>query len=304
MARVLGLEEVSPGLKSALGSCLRVYDEAVVLPQAHRSTESGGFKNVAIKLSGTEGELTSELFSPNWFSGVSALQIPTDIAEPLIKDPRKRATALAKLVALIPSEMEGAEVQVGPELDGDEHDRDTAPWEAGFDSPGCCVGLYSAQQSRAPDLQVNGMHRIHNTYFLVCKAGGGAAAQTFHSRLVAALGQGRSLDECLKQGESPGPQGLRRVSLAAQRNRARILELAARAIGYHACCARPSPADGTTRRAALTRPAAKVCYRRPTRTRALSCSPTPTPATRSTCVTPPTTAFPSPPTAWATTATR
>ena len=234
MARVLGLEEVSPSLKSALGSSLRVYDEAVVLPQAHRSTESGGFKNVAMKLSGTEPELSTDLFSPNWFSGVSAVQIPMEIAEPLIKDPRKRAAALAKIVASVPSEMEGADVQVGPDLDGDEHDRDTAAWQAGFDSPGCCVGLYSAQQSRAPDSSVQGMHRIHNTYFLVCKAGGGAAAQTFHSRLVAALGTGQSLDECLKQGESPGPQGLRRVSLAAQRNRARILELAARAIDYHA----------------------------------------------------------------------
>jgi hypothetical protein len=191
-----------------------------------------GFKNVAIKLSGTESELAPELFSPNWFSGVSALSIPADIAESLLKDPRKRASALAKLAEAIPSEMEGAEVQVGPELDGDEHDRDTNKWVAGFDSPGCCVGLYSAQQSRAPESQTHGMHRIHNAYFLVCKAGGGAAAQTFHSRLTAALSQGRSLDECLKQGESPGPQGLRRVSLAAQRNRARILELAARAIGY------------------------------------------------------------------------
>jgi hypothetical protein len=234
MARVLGLEEVSPGLKSALGSCLRVYDEAVVLPQAHRSTESGGFKNVAMRLSGTEGELSGEIFSPNWFAGVSAVAVPTSVAEPLLKDPRKRAAALAKLVAAIPSEMEGADVQVGPDIDGDEHDRDTKPWQAGFDSPGCCVGLYSAQQSRAPDTQVQGMHRIHNTYFLVCKAGGGAAAQTFHSRLTAALGQGQSLDECLKQGESPGPQGLRRVSLAAQRNRARILAVAARAIGFEA----------------------------------------------------------------------
>lgn len=234
MARVLGLEEVSAGLKSALGSCLRVYDEAVVLPQAHRSSESGGFKNVAMKLSGTEPELSAEIFSPNWFSGVSAVAVPTEIAEPLIKDPRKRAATLAKLVAAIPSEMEGAEIQVGPELDGDDADRDTATWEAGFDSPGCCVGLYSAQQSRSPDASVQGMHRIHNTYFLVCKAGGGAAAQTFHSRLTAALGQGQSLDEALKQGESPGPQGLRRVSLAAQRNRARILEIAARSIGFYA----------------------------------------------------------------------
>jgi len=187
-----------------------------------------------MKLSGTEGELTPEIFSPNWFSGVSALQIPTEVAEPLIKDPRKRAATLKALVAAISSEMEGSEIQVGPELDGDEHDRDTKPWVAGFDSPGCCVGLYSAQQSRSPDASAQGMHRIHNTYFLVCKAGGGAAAQTFHSRLVAALGQGQSLDECLKQGESPGPQGLRRVGLAAQRNRARILETAAKIIGYHA----------------------------------------------------------------------
>ena len=221
-------------MKSALGASLRVYDEAVVLPQAHRSTESGGFKGVAMKLSGTEGELSAEVFSPNWFSGVSAVAVPSNIAEPLLKDPRKRAAALKAIVQAIPSEMEGADVQVGPSLDGDEHDRDTCDWHAGFDSPGCCVGLYSAQQSRSPDATVQGMHRIHNTYFLVCKAGGGLAAQTFHSRLVAALGQGLSLDEALKQGNSPGQQGLRRVSLAAQRNRARILEMAARAIGYHA----------------------------------------------------------------------
>ena len=252
MARVLGLEEVSPGLKSALGSCLRVYDEAVVLPQAHRSTESGGFKNVAMKLSGTEPELTAELFSPNWFSGVSAVAVPTEIAEPLIKDPRKRAATLTKLRDAISSEMEGADVQVGPELDGDEHDRDTAQWTAGFDSPGCCVGLYSAQQSRAPDASVQGMHRIHNTYFLVCKAGGGAAAQTFHSRLTAALGQGQSLDEALKQGESPGPQGLRRVGLAAQRNRARILEAAARAIGFHAVDTIGDNASNASYRMAVT----------------------------------------------------
>ena len=187
---------------------------------------------MAMKLSGIEGDLTPELFSPNWFSGVSALAIPTDIAEALLKDPRKRAAALSGLVNAIPSEMEGADVQVGPELDGDEHDRDTKSWVAGFDSPGCCVGLYSAHQSKAPESQTQGMHRIHNTYFLVCKAGGGVAAQTFHSRLTAALGQGKSLDECLKQGESPGPQGLRRVSLAASRNRARILEMAAKSLGF------------------------------------------------------------------------
>ena len=189
---------------------------------------------MAMKLSGAEGELSAEAFSPNWFAGVSAMVVPPEVAEPLLKDPRRRAAALKRLSEAIPSEMESSDVTVGPDLDGDEHDRDTKPWTAGFDGPGCCVGLYSAQQSRSPDASVSGMHRIHNAYFLVCKAGGGISAQTFHSRLVSALGKGQSLDDCLKSGESPGPQGLRRVALAAQRNRARILEMAARAIGYMA----------------------------------------------------------------------
>jgi len=232
MARILGLDEVDSPLKAALASTLRVYDEAVVLPQAHRSSESGAFKNVSVKLSGAEGELGVDVFSPNWFAGVSALIVPPEVAEPLLKNPEKRAKALRDLVAAISSEMESSDVQVGPELDGDEQDRDKAPWVAGFDSPSCCVGLFSAQQSRAPDTGLDGMHRAHTVYFLLAKAGGGVAAQTFHSRVTAALSKGASLDECLKHGTSPGPQGLRRVSLAAQRNRARILEIAAKAIGF------------------------------------------------------------------------
>lgn len=232
MARVWGLDEIPASLKAAVSSSLRVYDEAVMLPQAHRSSESGAFKNTAMKLNSTESELSPGVFSPNWWSGVSVLQVPNEIAEPLLRDPRRRSTVLKKLVDMIPSEMANVEIQVGPTLDGDEQDRDESSWVAGFDSPGCCVGLYSAQQSRAPENNMEGAHRIHNTYFLVCKAGGGIAAQTFHSRLTAALANGHSLDECLKSGSSPGPRGLRRVSMAAQRNRARILEMAARAIGF------------------------------------------------------------------------
>lgn len=234
MAHILGLDDDEAALvKPALATCLRVYDDAIILPQGHRSVESNAFKNVVMRLDGTEPKLVSDVFSPNWFAGVSVLQVPADVAEPLLRDPRKRSEALQRLVAAIPSEMEGADVTVGPELDGDQHDRDTKPWVAGFDSPSCCVGLYSAQQSRSPEAGLTGMHRIHNAYFLVCKAGGGLAAQTFHSRLSTALAKGQSLDEALKEGGNPGPQGLRRVSLAAQRNRGRILEMAARAIGFH-----------------------------------------------------------------------
>lgn len=234
MAHILGLDEEEAAIvKPALAGCLRVYDDAIILPQGHRSSESGAFKNVVMRIDGTEGKLMADAFSPNWFSGVSVLQVPADVAEPLLRDPRRRSEALKKLVDAIPSEMEGSDVTVGPELDGDEHDRDVRPWIAGFDSPGCCVGLYSAQQSRSPEAGLTGMHRIHNAYFLLCKAGGGLAAQTFHSRLCTALGKGLSLDQALKEGASPGPQGLRRVSLAGQRNRARILQTAARAIGFH-----------------------------------------------------------------------
>lgn len=235
MAHILGLdEEEAATVKPALATCLRVYDDAIILPQGHRSVESNAFKNVVMRIDGTEGKLTADAFSPNWFAGVSVLSVPTAVAEPLLRDSRKRSEALRKLVEAIPSEMEGADVTVGPELDGDEHDRDVKPWIAGFDSPSCCVGLYSAQQSRSPEAGLTGMHRIHNAYFLLCKAGGGLAAQTFHSRLCTALGKGQSLDQALKEGSSPGPQGLRRVGLAAQRNRGRILEMAARAIGFHA----------------------------------------------------------------------
>jgi hypothetical protein len=235
MAHIMGLdEEEAMHVKPALSTCLRVYDDATILPQGYRSMESNAFKNVVMRLDGHEPNLMADAFSPNWFAGVSVMAVPNDIAETLLRDSRKRADALAKLVAAIPSEMEGAGVDVGPDLDGDEHDRDTKPWVAGFDSPGCCVGLYSAQQSRAPEASLAGMHRIHNAYFLVCKAGGGVAAQTFHARLCGALGKGLSLDAALKEGEQPGPQGLRRVSLAAQRNRARILVTAAKAIGFDA----------------------------------------------------------------------
>jgi len=235
MAMIRGLdEEGSAVVRGQLAQLLRVYDDAIILPQGHKSVESGGFKNVAMKLDGNECDLLADIFSPNWWAGVSVLSVPASVAEPLLKDARRRADVLQKLMVAIPSEMEGSDVQVGPELDGDEQDRDTKPWTAGFDSPGCCVGLYSAQQSRAPDAGMTGMHRIHNAYFLVCKAGAGLAGQTFHSRLVAALAKGQSLDECLKAGSSPGPQGLRRVGLAAERNRGRILEVAAKAIGFHA----------------------------------------------------------------------
>ena len=234
MARVLGLEEIPSDLRAALSATLRVSDEAVVLPNASRSVESGAFKNVVIRFSGTDPEVNPDIFSSAWFAGVSAVVVPAEIAEALMRDPAKRSIALNKLKEKIPSEMANSDLQVGPKLDGDDADRDTEGWVAGFDSGSCCVGLYSARQSRAPEAGLSGFNRAHNAYYLVCKAGGGVAAQTFHSRLTSALKAGKTLDECFTEGGTPGLQALRRVGLAAQRNRARIIGIAANAIGFFA----------------------------------------------------------------------
>ena len=235
MARIIGLDgdNSCPKLLTALKNELRVCDEAFILPHASRSIESGAFKNVVMRLAGQEAEQSSEIFSSNWYTGVSMLAVPAEVAEPILARPEHRADALKRLRDAIPSEMADSEIQVGPPLDGDETDRDTCAWTAGFDSSSCLVGLYSARQSRAPEHGIQGMDRAHTTYFLICKAGGGTAAQTFHTRLCSALGKGMTLDQALETGNEPGPQSLRRVSLAGQRNRHRILAAAADAIGYH-----------------------------------------------------------------------
>lgn len=232
MARILSLEECPTKLRNELQSSLRVCDEAVVLPAASRSSESGAFKNVVFRLSGTDAELDPDVFSPAWFAGVSAVVVPTEAAERLLHEPARRAAALQKLKDKIPSEMADSDLQVGPELDGDDDDRDKQGWVAGFDSGSCCVGLYSARQSRAPEAGLTGMNRVHSAYYLVCKAGGGLAAQTFHARLTSSLRAGKTLDQCFEEGASPGPQALRRVTIAGQRMRKRILALAAEALGF------------------------------------------------------------------------
>jgi len=233
MARIVALDDLDLKLRQHLGNVLRLVDEAVVLPQSHRSSESGSVKNVVMRLSGSEPGIVEETFSPNWFAGMSIIKIPNEKAEALLSDEHKRRGSLKALADAIPSEMKDSQLEVGPELDGDEQDRDTKSWQAGLDGPGCCVGLYSAIQSRAPGDFQAGMSRMHTSYYLVCKAGSGVTGQTFHARLVAALKQGKTLDECLSDEGSPGMRALRRVSIAAKRNRGRILSMAADALGLY-----------------------------------------------------------------------
>ena len=223
MARIVSLSEIDPKLRQHLLSLLRSCDEAIVLPQSSRSTESGSLKNVVLRLNGEEGGLSSEVFSPNWFMGVSLVPVPNEKAEMLLSSSAKRRNMLRKLADSIKSEMADSQLQVGPDIECDEHDRDIKHWIEGFDAPGCCAGLYSALQSREPESSMSGMSRVHRSYYLLCKAGAGVAGQTFHARLCLALSRGATLDEALSEGGNPGARAMRRVSTAARRNRGRII---------------------------------------------------------------------------------
>lgn len=258
MARLLALDECSVALRNHLLRSLRSLDEAVLLPQAQRGDESGVYKNVVFRLAGDEPGVPIDIFSQDWFSGVSAIRI--DVHKPagarlrsVLADPADRAEALARLREAIPSEMADSELQVGPKLDCDESDRDTEEWAAGFDSASAFVGLFLAEHSMAPEPGRKGMHRIHQECYLVCKAGAGLAGATFHSRLTAALRRGATLEECLeKPGAEPGPAALRRVSMAGSRNRARILLLAGKALGLDLIDTVPDQSSRGKYRAAVT----------------------------------------------------
>lgn len=232
MARILSLEEVSHKMRSSISSALRMCDEVTILPQAARSPESGAFKNVVMRLVGNEPGLSPDIFSSNWYSGVSILPVPEEVAARVLKDTQTRLSYLKKLTDAIPSEMADPDLQVGPPLDGDLNGCDTAGWTAGLDGPACCVGLYSARRKVSSDPSTPGLDRHTMAYFLVCKAGAGLAAQTFHSRLTSAMRNGATLESALETGE-PGSSALLRVADAGQRNRARILRMAAEAIGFH-----------------------------------------------------------------------
>ena len=230
MARVLGLEEIEAPLRSAISSCLRRSDEAIVLPRAFRSTESGSFKNVVFKLRSDEGGLDSSIFEANLFDGISAVAVDAAAAKRILAD---RQSYVKKLAEAIPSELHDAELSVGPALHGDANDRDAQPWIPGFDSTASFLGLFSAEQVKAPSVGSVGISRAHDVFFLVCRAGGGAAVSTFQARLVSGLKSGKTLDEIFDStGEgSLGGGALKRAAGAGSRNRAMLLAKAASILG-------------------------------------------------------------------------
>jgi hypothetical protein len=231
MARILSLEECSIGLRNILLKTLRVEDEATLLPQASASLESGIVKNCVYKLSGVAPNPPVDIFSTRWFDGITAVLLDDRDVVPLITNPDRRAQLLAKLAEQIKSEICDSSVSVGPALDADDLDRDVDKWDAGFDSTTACVGIFVSEHVRAPATGVRGVNRVHRESYLVCRAGGGVAASTFHARLMGSISKGKTLSQALETGSEPGPQGLRRVASAGTRNRCRILLKAAEIIG-------------------------------------------------------------------------
>ncbi len=230
MARLLSLDECPLALRNHLLQSLRSQDEAVLLPQAQRVAETGAYKNVVFRLSGTETNVPTDIFNSKWYEGVSAVKIEPKYADALLKTPESRQAAKDALRTAIASETASSDVTVGCGLDHDGELLDKSDWVCGFDGPGCCVGLFTAEHSCAPVTGRKGMNRVHATTYLVCKAGSGLAGSTFHSRLMTALKKGATLEECLETGD-PGPQALRRLEKAGSRNRARILLEASKALG-------------------------------------------------------------------------
>ena len=252
MARILALDDTSLELRNALLRELRATDEVVLLPQAQRSPESAAFKNAIFTLEGSGADAPASIFSPGWSNGISAIRLDDRDVEPLLRDPELKRAKLAAMAAQIPSEVADSGLSVGPDLDGDDADCDVrTDWIAGFDSPTCLVGLFCAEHSRAPEVGVVGQNRMHRESYLVCRAGAGAAAAKFHSRLMGALKKGRSLDEALLGGREPGAQALRRVSTAGSRNRARILLQAAEILGFNYVSSIGDQASGSRLRGAV-----------------------------------------------------
>ena len=236
MARLLAIDSCTVSLRNALLGSLRAEDEGLLLPQAGQSIESNVFKNCVFRLDGSTPNVNPAVLSPDLFSGISLIQLKANDVkriEAALDNDAERKRLLAALTAAIPSELSDPSLQVGPSLDCDDDERDKtdSTWECGLDSSSSFVGLFSAEHSRVPEGGVRGQERCFKQWYLVCKAGAGVAASTFHARLVSALSKGASLDAALGEGGVVGSKALLRLASSASRNRQRILLAAKEALG-------------------------------------------------------------------------
>jgi hypothetical protein len=238
MARLLAIDTCTVGLRNALLQNLRSTDEAILLPQANQSIESSEFKNICFRLDGNDTGLNPSVFAHDWFSGLSIVRIPEGDAhkiEKIIETPSEKKRMLELLTTSIKSESVDSSIQIGPSLDCDEFERDKEGenWDFGFDSSNSFVGVFSAQNPRPPENGTVGMLRAHKEFYIVCRAGGGVSASTFHARVLSALSKNVPLEAMFNSEglHGPGPVALRRVATAGTRNRSRIIHKVSEILG-------------------------------------------------------------------------
>jgi hypothetical protein len=220
MASILGLEDLDSSLRSALQSLLRPSDEAFALPNMVHITPSGA-KGVVFSINGDTPNVNVSIFGCGAFaSGVAAMEIPEEAVTKILCNANQFKSSLINLNEAISSENANADLVIGPNLDTNGG-KDVEAWKAGFDGTSCAVGIYSAHVP----VGLAGRTRPSKQYFLVAKAGAGAAAATFHQRLMAQLKTGASMNVAMKTVGS-----FERVMSSAQRNRARLLASAAKAL--------------------------------------------------------------------------
>jgi len=207
------------------------------------SPESGNLRNTSLLFQDCAGDVKMELFSENWYHGVSLCEIDSPRAEQLLEDRPALLNNLREAVRCYTSDQE---IDIGPPLNCDQSDRDLEDdsWIAGLDTQGSCAGLYSADcVSQAFD---DGIRRRKTRYFLFVKAGAGRAARDFHMHLQAALKNTTSLLDALVGPDGVGEQKLRRIEMSARRNRARILADMAMALGFSELSTTPDHASHTS----------------------------------------------------------
>lgn len=213
--------EVNRYIKSHCSSC-----DVQTSPASFVSPETGQLRNSSLSFHDSEAGVKLDLFSENWYHGVSLSEIDAVVASDLLQD---RPSLLRKLRGAVSCYASDMERDIGPRLECDDNDRDLEDhaWTAGLDCASSCAGLYSADcVSQAFDC---GIHRNRTRFFLVVKAGPGRAARDFHMSYQASLRAHAQFNDALATGI--GPQSLRRIEMSAKRNRTRIVADMASALG-------------------------------------------------------------------------
>ena len=180
-----------------------LLDEGIILPGGQRSAESGGFQECGDAPRGHGAQCCAPTSAMVLGSAWCPSSRPM---RPRAADRPRQAAARARRAGGGHSVRDGVgHLQVGSSSTGSPRDADYGcDWQFGFDSPGCCVGLYAAQETRAPRAGVAGHGRRHRHVLPVLQGGTAASRRRPSTRAPRRDGGARGrLDEALETGTEP-----------------------------------------------------------------------------------------------------